>query len=84
MEYWLTLGREELLRSLEETSSDNEGVAKNVVLFLGSGMSAATVTATRIHKAQERNQNFDTPETEYLSFERLKNVGHLKVRSKDM
>ena len=52
MDYWLTTGREELYRSVEKTATQNEGVAKNVILFVGSGMGVATVTASRIYKAQ--------------------------------
>ena len=52
MDYWLTTGREELYRSVEKTSTQNEGVAKNVLLFVGGGMGVSTVTASRIYKAQ--------------------------------
>ena len=52
MDYWLTTGREELYRSVEKTSTLNEGVAKNVILFVGGGMGVSTVTASRIYKAQ--------------------------------
>ena len=52
MDYWLTTGREELYRSVEKTSTQNEGVAKNVILFVGGGMGVSTVTASRIYKAQ--------------------------------
>ena len=54
MDYWLTTGREELYRSVEKTSTQNEGVAKNVILFVGGGMGVSTVTASRIYKAQGR------------------------------
>jgi alkaline phosphatase len=47
MDYWLALGRTELDRALAATQVENEGVAKNVILFLGSGMSISTVTAAR-------------------------------------
>ena len=52
MDYWLTTGREELYRSIEKTATLNEGVAKNVILFVGGGMGVSTVTASRIYKAQ--------------------------------
>ena len=52
MDYWLTTGREELYRSVEKTSTQNEGVAKNILLFVGGGMGVSTVTASRIYKAQ--------------------------------
>ena len=55
MDYWLTTGREELYRSVEKTSTLSEGVAKNVILFVGRGMGVSTVTASRIYKAQGLN-----------------------------
>ena len=79
MDYWLTTGREELYRSVEKTSTLNEGVAKNVILFVGRGMGVSTVTASRIYKAQQVNGNFDTPESEYLTFERMDHMGHSRV-----
>ena len=50
----LTAGREEIYRSVEKTSTQNEGIAKNVILFVGGGMGVSTVTASRIYKAQGR------------------------------
>ena len=78
MDYWLTTGREELYRSVEKTSILNEGVAKNVILFVGGGMGVSTVTASRIYKAQI-NGNTETPESEYLTFERMDHMGHSRV-----
>ena len=55
------------------------GVAKNVILFVGDGMSLPTQTAARILKAQLYEDNFVDPESQYLSFERLPHTGHSKV-----
>ena len=78
LDYWLTNGREELYHAVETTATPNEGVAKNVILFVGSGMGVSTVTASRIYKAQV-NGNYDTPESEYLTFERMDHMGHSRV-----
>lgn len=56
----------------------NERVAKNIIIFIGDGMSNPTLTAARIYKAQ-RNGNMKTPESEYLTFERFDHMGHSKV-----
>ena len=63
--------------SIEISRSVNTNIAKNIILFIGDGMSGATVTAARIFKAQQENKPF--PEREYLSFERLTNLGYSKV-----
>ena len=79
-DYWHQLNADEVDRALRWTSSLNTGVAKNVVLFIGDGMSVQTQTAARILKAQFYGGNFENPETEYLAFERLPHMGHSKVR----
>ena len=56
-------------------------MAKNVILFVGDGMSQQTQTAARILKAQYFEDNFIDPESQYLSFERLPHTGHSKVGS---
>jgi len=51
--------------------------AKNVIIFLGDGMSLTTLTATRIYKGQLQNT---TGESEHLSFEQFPFTGISKVR----
>lgn len=55
----------------------NNNVAKNVIFFLGDGMSIPTLTAARIYLGQNRGQ---TGEESNLSFEKFPDVGLSKVR----
>lgn len=48
----------------------NTGKAKNVIIFVGDGMSPDTITASRIYRGGE---------TSYLAWERFPHVGLLKV-----
>lgn len=50
--------------------------AKNVILFLGDGMSIPTVTASRIHKGQK---NGKSGEEDSLAFDHFPTVGLSKV-----
>ncbi len=54
--------------------------AKNVILFIGDGMSVATVTAARIHEGQLRGEN---GEENTLSFEKLPYVALAKTYNTD-
>ena len=56
----------------------NNKQAKNVILFIGDGMSNPTLTAARIYKAQ-KNGIVERAEKEYLTFERFPHMGHSKV-----
>uniref|UniRef100_A0A1Y1MBS6 alkaline phosphatase n=1 Tax=Photinus pyralis TaxID=7054 RepID=A0A1Y1MBS6_PHOPY len=62
--------KEQLLRR------PNTGIAKNVILFIGDGMSMATLTATRIHLGQKSGSSGE--ETE-LSFDKFPYVGLSKT-----
>lgn len=64
--------RNHLLRQL------NQNVAKNVILFLGDGMSIPTVTAARIYMGQ---QHGTSGEQSRLSFEEFPHIGLSKVRT---
>lgn len=50
--------------------------AKNLIMFLGDGMSLTTLTAARIYKGQLHNTS---GESEYLSFEKFPFTGISKV-----
>lgn len=52
------------------------GLAKNVILFLGDGMSVDTVTAARIYMGQLKNQSGEEAK---LSFEKFPFTGFSKV-----
>ena len=60
----------------------NESKAKNIIIFIGDGMSLPTITASRIYKAQ-RNSGFSGSvmgEESSLFFESLPHVALSKVR----
>ncbi len=75
------MGRNEIEDALARMTR-NTRVAKNIVLFVGDGMSIPTVTATRIYKDQQRNNNFASPEKASLSYDRFPAVALSKVRLK--
>lgn len=50
IDYWMDLGMEELLKAGELVH--NEQVAKNIIIFVGDGMSIPTVSAARTFKGQ--------------------------------
>ena len=82
MDYWLQMGKKEIQDSLDIISKvENGTVAKNVIIFIGDGMSNPTLPAARIFKGQHILGNINHPETEYLTFERLPFMGHCKVGS---
>lgn len=58
------------------TKEHNENVAKNVIFFLGDGMSIPTLTAARIYLGQTHGAN---GEDYRLSFENFPYVGLSKV-----
>lgn len=74
-EYWHSVGQMELLKNLQRKEL-NLNKAKNVILFLGDGMSVSTLTAARILKGQRKKQ---TGEEESLSFENFPYVALSKV-----
>ncbi|XP_058980763.1 membrane-bound alkaline phosphatase-like [Musca domestica] len=74
-EYWHSIGQMELLKNLQRKEL-NLNRAKNVILFLGDGMSVSTLTAARILKGQRKNQ---TGEEESLSFENFPYVALSKT-----
>ena len=50
--HWMDLGKKELDEALNVMRNINTNVAKNIILFIGDGMSLTTLTAARIFKAQ--------------------------------
>src|SRR5262245_30518135 len=73
---WYRAGDETLRSALARTPSD--APARNVIVFIGDGMSLATVTAARILEGQLRGQ---PGEENMLSFEHLPWVGLSKTYS---
>ena len=74
-DYWKSHGTSALSESLADLDRFNTRKAKNIILFIGDGMSIPTVTAGRIFKAQKYGKNFDNPESQKLAFESFPNVG---------
>ena len=77
--YWQSKGREGLDHAKQTYANIIEKQAKNIIIFVGDGMSLPTLTAARIHKAQ-RNSNYTAKgEETYLFFETLPHIGLSKV-----
>ncbi|KAH8348876.1 hypothetical protein KR084_012104 [Drosophila pseudotakahashii] len=74
-QFWYDLADAEIAKRLEEPQLDKRK-AKNVILFLGDGMSLSTVAAARIHKGQLKG---NTGEEDSLSFERFPYTGLSKT-----
>lgn len=66
--HWRELADEELEKAL--SYKWNVNTAKNVIIFVGDGMSPDTITASRIFRAGETSQ---------LSWENFPHIGILKV-----
>lgn len=73
-DYWNAKGRQTLHNHLMR--HQNNGIAKNVIFFLGDGMSVPTITAARIYLGQLNQQRGEEAE---LSFEKFPNIGLSKV-----
>lgn len=73
--HWIKSAQSSLKAKLAQRNI--EAVAKNVIFFLGDGMSLPTVTAARIFKGQLEGSEFGEEGT--LFFENFPNVGVSKV-----
>uniref|UniRef100_A0A182QF74 alkaline phosphatase n=1 Tax=Anopheles farauti TaxID=69004 RepID=A0A182QF74_9DIPT len=69
-EYWLQSGQARLRRQLEHNAQRNLKVAKNVIIFLGDGLSIPTLAATRVYMGGEELE---------LSFEAFPHTGLAKT-----
>lgn len=76
--YWNTRAQFRLREQL--TKEPNKNVAKNVIFFLGDGMSIPTITAARIYSGQLEGFN---GEESRLSFEKFPYTSLSKVRAKN-
>ncbi|KAH8301338.1 hypothetical protein KR059_000463 [Drosophila kikkawai] len=70
-QFWYDLAHEEIARKLEQPQVDKRK-AKNIIMFLGDGMSLSTVAAARIHKGQLKG---NPGEEDSLSFEKFPYTG---------
>lgn len=74
-QFWIENGKDKVAEKLKYVNK--RGVAKNIIMFLGDGMSLTTLAAARIYKGQMEKRS---GENEYLSFEKFPFVGMSKVR----
>lgn len=73
-EYWKVEAQKRL--RLQLNRKNNENIAKNVIMFLGDGMSISTITAARIYKGQKQGY---FGEESVLSFEEFPFIGLSKT-----
>lgn len=71
-------------------ANDKSVIAKNIILFIGDGMSLGTITAARILKGQlerddedleENKERYQAAEDGQLSFERFHHIALSKASS---
>lgn len=77
-QFWYDLAYEEIAKRLA-LDQPNAKKAKNIILFLGDGMSLSTVAAARILKGQRQG---NTGEEAALSFETFPYTGLSRVSSR--
>jgi len=70
----------DLGRRLKVLENPIVGRAKNIVFFLGDGMSMATVTAARVHMEQVTSGNAFPDGNASLTFEKFPYTGLVRVR----
>ena len=77
-DYWTEKGMMELENAILTYNNLNTNKAKNVIIFIGDGMSLPTVTAGRIYKAQQITKEKDA-EGSLLTFEKFPHLGLSKT-----
>ncbi|KAG8240334.1 hypothetical protein J437_LFUL000809 [Ladona fulva] len=89
---WMQNGLLELEESVKLQKSRNEGVARNVILFVGDGMGPNTLTASRVYKRQYRENTkhnsrwedlYKHKKERNLIFEDFPSMGMLKTYAVD-
>lgn len=70
-QYWREFGEKHLKRILKSQGIKGVDVAKNVIFFVGDGMSFATIAAGRILKGQMQNRSGEETEMVFESFPHL-------------
>ncbi|XP_030842571.1 alkaline phosphatase [Strongylocentrotus purpuratus] len=76
--FWNNQARDSIQKALEREL--NIGEAKNIIFFLGDGMSVPTVTAARIRQGQLKGE---TGEENILAWETFPHVGLIKTYNTD-
>lgn len=79
--FWLAQASMEIEEAISAATSQNWGIAKNVVVFVGDGMGITPSVAARIYKGQQRHGN--SGEEAYLSWERFPNLALMKTYNLD-
>lgn len=77
--FWMNRGMSDLRRRLKVLENPIMGQAKNIVFFLGDGMSLATVTAARVYMEQISGKAFSDGNAS-LTFEKFPYTGLVRVR----
>ena len=81
-DHWMELGKDELEEALSVSKNINTNVAKNIILFIGDGMSLTTLTAARIYKAQNNGRRMGKlvkGEESSLTFQTFPHMGLSKT-----
>ena len=76
---WFRAGQDAVRATLAQP--ERTGRARNVILFIGDGMSLDTVVAARIFAGQQRGEN---GEENWLGFERLPHTALMKTYTTDL
>ena len=76
---WFVAARKQIENKADVFSSKS-GQAKNIILFVGDGMSLSTIAAARIMEGQQRGES---GEENQLSFERFPYIGLAKTYNVD-
>lgn len=82
IDYWKNVAKSELNDALESITNINTNVAKNVIIFVGDGMSLTTQTAARIYRAQHEGKLKGKPvngEESLLTFEKFPHLALSKT-----
>ncbi|XP_078601768.1 alkaline phosphatase-like [Branchiostoma floridae x Branchiostoma japonicum] len=79
-EFWNHMAERSIQNALHIQRSHNKNIAKNVVLFLGDGMGAVSVTSARILKGQKAG---NPGEETVLAMDTLPHVAHSKTYNID-
>jgi len=74
-QFWYDIANEEIAKRVKLPQADKRK-AKNLIMFLGDGMSLSTVAAARILKGQLKG---NTGEEDSLSFEQFPHTGLSRV-----
>jgi len=81
-DYWKNIAEQEIEATKKAVNSINTNIAKNIIIFVGDGMSLPTLTASRIYKAQYEARKVNKTangEESLLFFEKFPHGGLSRV-----